>query len=67
MQKKLDITVIILTYNEQLHLGRCIKSVKKFVKQVIVIDSHSNDKTLEICKNIKSESIRINSLIRQYK
>ena len=53
MQKKLDITVIILTYNEQLHLGRCIKSVKKFVKQVIVIDSHSNDKTLEICKKYK--------------
>ena len=66
MQKKLDITVIILTYNEQLHLGRCIKSVKKFVKQVIVIDSYSNDKTLEICKKYKVRIYK-NKFINQAK
>ena len=51
--KKIDLSVIILTYNEALHIKRCINSVKKFVREVIVIDSHSTDNTLNICKKLK--------------
>jgi len=53
MSKKIDLSVIILTYNEALHIKRCINSVKKFVREVIVIDSHSTDNTLNICKKLK--------------
>ena len=42
------ITAIILTYNEEIHIDRCIKSLKNFVKEIIIIDSNSNDKTIEI-------------------
>ena len=49
----LDITAIILTYNEEKHIKRCILSIKKFVKKIIIIDSFSTDKTLEIAKNFK--------------
>lgn len=53
MNNKIDISVIILTYNESLHIKRCINSVKKFVREVIVVDSYSTDRTLNICKKQK--------------
>lgn len=49
MNSKLDLTTIILTYNEELHIRRCLENVCPFSKKVIVIDSPSSDKTVEIC------------------
>ena len=46
----LDITTIILTYNEEKHIDRCIKSLSKLVRRIVVIDSYSTDRTCEICK-----------------
>lgn len=46
----LDVSVIILTYNEEIHIRRCLENVKKFAKEVFIIDSYSTDKTLEIAK-----------------
>ena len=52
---KADITAIVLTYNEEKHIERCILSINQFVKKIIIIDSFSNDKTLRIAKryNVK--------------
>lgn len=44
----LDISVIILTYNEEIHIKRCIENVKLFTKHIFVVDSYSTDKTEEI-------------------
>ncbi|MEP2653494.1 MAG: glycosyltransferase family 2 protein [Paraglaciecola sp.] len=44
------ITVQILTFNEERHIERAIDSVQAFASQVIVIDSFSNDKTVELAK-----------------
>ena len=54
-KKKLnyDITAIILTYNEEKHIERCINSIKRYTKKIIVIDSFSNDKTIKICEKFK--------------
>lgn len=46
----LDVTTIILTYNEELHIRRCLENVCSFSKKVYVIDSPSTDNTVEICK-----------------
>ncbi|MFT4224761.1 glycosyltransferase family 2 protein [Dysgonomonas sp.] len=46
----LDLSVIILTYNEELHIRRCIENVKDIVKEIFIIDSFSTDKTLQIAK-----------------
>jgi len=51
----LDLTAIILTYNEEKHIERCILSIKKSVKKIIVIDSYSNDKTIQIAKKYKAK------------
>ncbi|MGA1933798.1 glycosyltransferase family 2 protein [Arcobacter sp. YIC-464] len=49
---KQDISVVILTYNEELHIERCIKSLLPVVKNIFIIDSFSTDKTVEIAQNL---------------
>ena len=46
----LDLSVIILTYNEELHIRRCLEKIAPYVKQVFIIDCFSSDKTLEIAR-----------------
>lgn len=48
--KELDITVIILTYNEEIHIRRCLENVKQIAKDIIVVDSNSTDETKKICE-----------------
>jgi len=47
----LDLSVIILTYNEEIHIGRCIKSVLSLTDKIYLVDSFSKDKTTEIAKS----------------
>ena len=58
----LDITTIILTYNEELHIRRCLENVCQFSKRVIVVDSPSTDRTVEICK----EFANVEVVVHQY-
>jgi glycosyltransferase involved in cell wall biosynthesis len=51
-----NLTVIILTYNEEIHIDRVIRNVKPWAQKVVILDSGSNDKTLEI---IRSNSISV--------
>jgi glycosyltransferase involved in cell wall biosynthesis len=44
------VTVLILTYNEEQHLARAIESVRLFAGQVVVVDSFSTDRTVEIAR-----------------
>lgn len=53
----LDITVIILTKDESLHLKRCLENVNKFAKKVYVIDCFSTDGTQEIAKSMGAEVV----------
>lgn len=42
------ITTIILTHNEELHIERSIASAKSYGSDVLVVDSFSTDRTVEI-------------------
>lgn len=42
-----DITAIILTRNEEDYIEDCINSIKSVVKRIVVVDSFSEDKTVE--------------------
>ena len=53
----LDISVIILTYNEELHIRRCIENVEPIARDIFIIDSYSTDKTLEIAKGYEKVHI----------
>lgn len=50
-----DITAIILTKNEEINIGDCIDSIKGIVKKIVVVDSFSTDKTVEIAKEKGAE------------
>lgn len=50
-----DITAIILTKNEEVNIEDCIKSIITMVKRIVVIDSFSTDKTVEIAKGMGAE------------
>lgn len=45
--KKLAITVIIHTYNEEKNIKNCLESVK-WADDIVLIDNYSDDKTVEI-------------------
>lgn len=47
----MKITVLILTKNEEQHLERCLSSVRGFASDCVVVDSGSNDRTVQIAKN----------------
>lgn len=46
------IAIIILTYNEALHIERCIGSVRRVSDKIYVVDSHSTDGTQEIARRL---------------
>lgn len=46
------VTVIILTYNEEQHIERCIRSIQPFGPEIVVIDSFSTDRTREIAESL---------------
>lgn len=45
----LDLSAIILTYNEEIHIRRCLENICPIAKKVIVVDSPSTDSTVAIC------------------
>ncbi|SDR82178.1 glycosyltransferase family 2 protein [Pseudomonas oryzae] len=45
-----SVTVIILTYNEAMHLERAIRSVQLLASQIIIVDSFSKDDTVAIAE-----------------
>ena len=46
------LSAVIITYNEEKNIGRCLDSIKDICDEIIVIDSYSTDGTEKICKGI---------------
>ncbi|GAB4281921.1 MAG: glycosyltransferase family 2 protein [Marinilabiliales bacterium] len=47
----IKISTVIITFNEEKNIRRCLQSVIDVSDEIIVIDSFSTDKTEEICKD----------------
>lgn len=62
----LDLTVIILTYNEELHIERAIDSIKSLAKEIFIVDSGSDDNTIEIARQ-QNAKIFFNKFVNQAK
>ncbi len=50
-----DLTVIILTKNEELNIAQCIESVKSIAKRIVVVDSFSTDNTVDIARRMGAD------------
>ena len=44
----MQITAIILTFNEEIHIARCVENAKKIANEIYVVDSFSIDATCSI-------------------
>jgi glycosyltransferase involved in cell wall biosynthesis len=58
MLTKPDLTVVILTFNEELHIRRAIDSANLIAKEVIIVDSFSTDKTIPIAKELNARVLQ---------
>lgn len=45
----IPISVVIITFNEERNISRCLESVKDIADDIVVVDSFSKDRTEEIC------------------
>lgn len=51
----IDLTVIILTYNEESNLRACITSIQSVAKRILVVDSFSTDQTIAIAQEMGAD------------
>lgn len=52
---QVQLSVVIITLNEEKNIGRCLSSVLSIADDIVVVDSFSKDKTKQICidKNVR--------------
>ena len=51
MKNSVQISALVITYNEENNIERCLNSLDGIADEIVVIDSFSTDRTAEICKN----------------
>ena len=55
---KQTLTVIILTYNERLHIRRCLEKLQPLgAKEIVIVDCHSTDGTQTIAQSLGARVI----------
>lgn len=50
-----DLTVVILTKNEEKNLRKCVESFRGIAKRFVIIDSGSTDRTCELARSLGAE------------
>ena len=45
----IKLSAVIITYNEESNIKRCIESIIDIVDEIVIVDSFSRDRTKEIC------------------
>jgi glycosyltransferase involved in cell wall biosynthesis len=46
---QIKLSVVIITFNEENNIARCLASVNALADDIVVVDSYSTDKTKQIC------------------
>ena len=62
----INLTVIILTKNEEKNIEKCINSFQGIAKRFVVVDSGSTDNTKDVCEKINLELNEIGSKLDFY-
>lgn len=52
------ISGLVITYNEEKNIGKCVRALFEVCDEVIIIDSFSKDRTVEIAKNEGAKVIK---------
>lgn len=51
----MKISVVVNTFNEEKNIERCLRSVEDFADEIVVVDMHSVDKTIQIAKKFDAK------------
>lgn len=54
----IKLSAVIITFNEEEHLEKCLASLEGIVDEIIIVDSFSTDSTEKICKNFDVKFIK---------
>ena len=52
------LSAVIITYNEQKNIRRCLESILDIVDDITIVDSYSTDETEEICREYGVSFVR---------
>jgi len=52
------ISGVVITFNEEKNIGRCLESLKDVADELVVVDSLSTDRTEEICRQYNARFIK---------
>jgi glycosyltransferase involved in cell wall biosynthesis len=53
-----EISAVIITFNEEKNIERCLKSLERVTDEIVVVDSFSTDNTREICSRFNVKFIQ---------
>jgi len=53
-----NLSVVIITFNEEENIGKCIESVKNVADEIVVVDSYSTDKTVAMATALGAKVIQ---------
>lgn len=54
----IKLSAVVISYNEEKKIERCITSLRNVADEVVIVDSFSTDRTEEICKSLKVTFIK---------
>ncbi len=53
-----SLTVVILTYNEEIHIERCLRSLLPIASKILIVDSFSTDRTVDIALSFGAKVVQ---------
>jgi len=54
----MPLSVVIITFNEERNIERCLKSVQNVADEIVVVDSSSTDQTAILCKKYNARFLQ---------
>lgn len=58
MNRKIQLSVVLATYNEEANIAECLKTIKSIADEIVIVDGSSQDKTREIAKSFGVKVIK---------
>lgn len=52
------ISGVIIAYNEEQYIERCLRSIQPVVDEIVVVDSYSTDNTIKLCEKYNARVIQ---------
>ena len=66
MKSPIKLSAAIICFNEENNIARAITSLKNVADEIIVVDSYSKDRTLQICEELKGQGLPITIIQNEF-